>query len=140
MIGRTLSKLALGGAVALALVWPVPSGTLGAAPEDGIQDAAVRVSRAVDALGEARAEERLARLFRVAPRVVAELYEQKLDFGEVAVVLALAEAGQTSSDRILVLWASDRLHWSQIAQRLRVDLPVLLKRLEGVRRDLVSSR
>jgi len=135
VIGRTSALLRI-YAFALALAWLLPSVAWGAVPDERIQEAVLRVNRAADALGEAKGEERLARVFRVAPHVVAELYEQKLDFGEVAVVLALAEVGRTSSDAVLVLWASDRLLWSQIAHRLKVDVQVLLRRLEAVHRDL----
>jgi hypothetical protein len=124
------------GVLALALACLLPSLARADISDERIQEVVLRVNRAADALGEARGAERLATVFRVPARVVADLYDQKLAFGEVAVVLALAETGRTSSDTILGLWASGRLNWGQIAERLKVDLHVLLRRLEGVRRDL----
>jgi hypothetical protein len=106
--------------------------------EERIQEAILRLDRAATALNEARAAQRLALTFRVPTRTVADLHDQKLDFGEVAVVLALAEAARTPADRILGLWASARLDWSEIAERLRIDASALLARLEAVRRELVS--
>jgi hypothetical protein len=82
------------------------------------------------------ATDRLARVFRVTPRSVTDPHDQKLDLGEVAVLLALAEAGRTSPDAILSLWASGRLNWGDIAERLKVNQRDLLRRLETVRREL----
>src|SRR5574341_411440 len=107
-----------------------------AGPEQRIRDAALRVERAIASLGEVQAAARLAAAFRVPPRAVADLRDQKLGFGDVAVVLALAETGKTSPDTILSLWASGRLNWGQIAGRQKVELRTLLRRLEAVRRDL----
>jgi hypothetical protein len=127
--------------VALGLLALLPIGTVAlagqpVAQEDRIRDAMTRVDRAGTAIGEAESLERLSAAFRVRPRVVMDLRDQKLDYGEVAVVLALSEAGKTSVDAVLGLWATDRLNWGQIADRLKVDLRGLLRRLEGVRRDL----
>jgi hypothetical protein len=127
--------------VALGLLALLPIGTVAlagqpVAQEDRIRDAMTRVDRAGTAIGEAESLERLSAAFRVRPRVVMDLRDQKLDYGEVAVVLALSEAGKTSVDAVLGLWATDRLNWGQIADRLKVDLRDLLRRLEGVRRDL----
>ncbi len=116
------------GAVALA---GQPAGQ-----ETRIRDAMIRIDRAGTVIGEAESMERLAAAFKVKPRVVMDLQDQKLDYGEVAVVLALSEAGKTSTDAILGLWATDRLNWGQIAERLKVDTRELLRRLEGIRRDL----
>ncbi len=116
------------GAVALA---GQPAGQ-----ETRIRDAMIRIDRAGTAIGETESLERLAAAFKVKPRVVMDLQDQKLDYGEVAVVLALSEAGKTSTDAVLGLWATDRLNWGQIAERLKVDTRDLLRRLEGVRRDL----
>jgi len=104
--------------------------------EERIQATARRVERAAGPLGEAETDERSAAIFRVKPRTVTDLHDQKLDLGEVAVVLALAEAGHTSPDTILSLWASGRLNWGDIAERLKVDLRDLLRRVETVRREL----
>jgi hypothetical protein len=82
------------------------------------------------------ATDRLARVFRVTPRSVTDPHDQKLDLGEVAVLLALAEAGRTSPDAILSLWASGRLNWGDIAEQLKVNQRDLLRRLETVRREL----
>jgi hypothetical protein len=98
--------------------------------EERIQEAMLRVDRAATALDGARAAQRLAGAFRVPARVIADLQDQKLDFGQVAMVLALAEAGRISSDQVLTLWANARLNWEQIAARLRVDVPHLLERLD----------
>jgi hypothetical protein len=106
--------------------------------EDRMQDAMQRVDRAATALDATRAAQRVAAVFRVPARVVADLQDQKLDFGEVAMVLALAEAGRISSDQILALWASARLDWDQIADRLRVDVLALVDRLEALRQDLAA--
>jgi hypothetical protein len=106
--------------------------------EDRVQDAMQRVDRAATARDAARAAQRVAAVFRVPARVVADLQDQKLDFGEVAMVLALAEAGRISSDQILALWASARLDWDQIADRLKVDVLALLDRLEALRQDLAA--
>lgn len=105
-------------------------------PEERIREVLLRVERAVAPLDEVEAATRLAAAFRVPQRGVAELRDQKLGFGDVAAVLALAEAGKTSPDTILSLWASGRLNWEQIAERLKVDLRDLLHRLETVRREL----
>ena len=104
--------------------------------EDRILEAGRRVERVAAPLGEAESTEHLAAAFRVTPRTVMDLRDQKLDLGEVSIVLALAQAGHTSTDTILSLWASGRLNWGDIAERLKVDLRDLLKRLEIVRRDL----
>lgn len=95
-----------------------------------------RIEQAAAALGESATHERLAVLFRVTLRAVSDLHDQKLDSGEVAVVLALAELGATSPDGILSWWASDRLGWGEIADRLKVDTRRLLARLEEIRRAL----
>jgi hypothetical protein len=104
--------------------------------EDRIRDAAIRIDRAAAALGEVETITRLGAAFRTAPRTIADLHDQKLDFGEVAVVLAMAEVARIPADRILSLWASDRLSWSQIAERHGVEAKRLLQRLDALRRDL----
>ncbi len=104
--------------------------------ENRIRDTMIRIDRAGTAIGEMEALERLGTAFKVKPRIVMDLRDQKLDYGEVAVVLALAEAGKTAPDAILGLWATDRLNWGEIAERLKVDPRDLLRRLDGVRRDL----
>jgi hypothetical protein len=104
--------------------------------EDRIRNVMIRIDRAGTAIGEAESLERLGVAFKVKPRTVMDLRDQKLDYGEVAVVLALSEAAKTSTDTILGLWATDRLNWGQIGERLKVDLRDLLRRLEDVRRDL----
>jgi hypothetical protein len=105
---------------------------------DRIGELVVGVDQATAGLSDVAAAARLAANLRVRPPSVRELLDQKLDPGEVAVVLALAEASRTSSDRILGLWASVRLDWAQIAERLHVDAVALLKRLETVRRELAT--
>ncbi len=105
-------------------------------PEERIRDALIRIDRAGTALGEVQSLDRLATAFKVKPRIVMDLRDQKLNYGQVTLVLALSEAGRTSTDAILGLWATDRLNWGQIAARLKIDLPRLLHRLEDVRRDL----
>ncbi len=104
--------------------------------EARIREAALRVDRAAATLDEAAATTRLAGVLGVTPRTVTDLREQKLDFGEVAIVLTLAKAGRTSPDAILGLWASGRLNWAEIAERLHVDLRDLVRRLDAARRDL----
>ena len=106
------------------------------AREERIREAARRVERVAAPFGEAEANERLAAVFRVKPRTLSDLRDQKLNLGEVAVVLALAEVGHTSPDTVLSLWASGRLNWGEIAERLKVDLRDLLRRLETTRREL----
>jgi hypothetical protein len=125
-------------AVLLCGIWTGEPAADVAPVEERIQEAVRRVDRAATAVAAARAAQRMAAAFQVSPRMIADLHDQKLDFGEVAVVLALAEAGRTSSDQILGLWASARLDWGQIAARLRVDVLTLLERLERIRRDLMS--
>jgi hypothetical protein len=107
-----------------------------ASRDDRIRTLARRIEQAATALGESAGHERLAAQFRVTLRVVSDLHDQKLDSGEVAVVLALAELGAISSDVVLGWWASNRLSWSQIADRLTVDTRRLLQRLEEVRQAL----
>ncbi|HSB73854.1 MAG TPA: hypothetical protein VLT62_31395 [Candidatus Methylomirabilis sp.] len=107
--------------------------------EQRIGDAALRVERAMARLQEAEATARLAAAFGVSPRAVTELRDQKLALGEVAVVLALAETGKTSPDTILSLWASGRLTWGEIADRLKVEQRSLLRRLDAARRDLTHQ-
>jgi hypothetical protein len=107
--------------------------------EERLLTASQRIERAVVALGEQTGGDRLAAGFRVAPRLVADLRDQKLDFGEIALLLALAEMGHTPPDTILGWWASRRLTWVEIADRLRVDPPALQKRLETLRRHLGRS-
>ncbi len=109
-------------------------------PADQVRDLILGVDRAAATLSEAATATRLASAFGVRPRQVLDLLDQKLDPGEVAVVLALAEASRTPSDRILGLWASVRLDWAEIAERLKVDTPALFKRLDTVRRELASPR
>lgn len=85
------------GAWAWGAVWPILA-SLGAvafagqagAPEGRIREAATRVERAAAPLGEAAAAARLAAGFRVSPQAVTDLRDQKLDLGEIAVVLVLA--------------------------------------------------
>jgi hypothetical protein len=124
--------------VLLGAMWTGEPSADVAPAEDRMQDAMQRVDRAATALDAARAAQRVAAVFRVPARVVADLQDQKLDFGEVAMVLALAEAGRISSDQILALWASARLDWDQIADRLKVDVLALLDRLEALRQDLAA--
>jgi hypothetical protein len=134
------AALAIGvAAILLAVMWAGEAPADVSAGEEHIQEAILRLDRAATAVDGARAAQRLAVAFRVAPRVVAELQDQKLDFGEVAAVLALAEAGRISSDQILALWATARLNWEQIAGRLGVDVSTLLGRLETVRRGLLAA-
>jgi len=116
------------GAVALA--------AQSTSPEEQIRETARRVEQVAVPLDEVEANERLAAVFRVVPRTVTDLRDQKLDLGEIAVVLALAEAGHTSPDAILSLWASGQLNWGDIAERLKVELRDLLRRLEAARRAL----
>lgn len=108
--------------------------------EERIRDAVSRVERAGSSLSEAAGSERLAVAFHVPTRIVSDLRDQKLTLGETAVVLALAEVGKSSPDAILSLWASGRLNWGEIAERLKVDLRGLLRRLDGVRRDLARRK
>jgi hypothetical protein len=75
---------------------------------------------------------------RVKPRLVSDLHDQKLDYGEVAIVLALAEAGHASPDMLLALWATGRLSWGEIAERLKVNVSTLPKRLQAVRQELIQ--
>lgn len=107
--------------------------------EERIHEATLRVERVIASLDEAEATARLAAAFRVPPRAVTDLRDQKLRLGDVAVVLALSEIGKTSPDTILSLWASGRLNWGEIANRLKVDLPTLLRRLDAARRELAQS-
>lgn len=107
--------------------------------EERIRDAALRAERVIISLDEAEAAERLAAAFRVTPRAVTNLRDQMLRLGDVAVVLALSEVGKTSPDTILSLWASGRLNWGEIASRLKVELPTLLRRLDAARRELARS-
>jgi hypothetical protein len=104
--------------------------------EEQLLTAGQRIERAVVALGEQTGSDRLAAGFRVAPRLVADLRDQKLGFGDIALLLALAETGRTPPDTILGWWASRRLTWGEIADRLRVDPAALVKRLETLRRHL----
>jgi hypothetical protein len=104
--------------------------------EERIREAALRVERVIASLDEAAATARLAAAFRVSPRAVTDLRDQKLGLGQVAVVLALADIGKTSPDSILSLWASGRLEWGEIADRLRVESRKLVQRLDTARRDL----
>jgi hypothetical protein len=104
--------------------------------EERIREAALRVERVLVSLDETAATTRLAAAFRVPARAVTDLRDQKLGLGEVAVVLALAETGKTSPDSILSLWASGRLDWGQIADRLKVEPRKLVHRLDTARRDL----
>lgn len=108
--------------------------------EQRISDAARRVERALAGLQEAEATARLADAFGVTPRAVTELRDQKLALGDIAVVLALAETGKTSPDTILSLWASGRLNWGEIADRLKVEQRSLRRRLDAARRDLTRPR
>jgi hypothetical protein len=107
--------------------------------EGRIRDAQLRVERAAAPLGETVAAARLAGTFRVSAQVVADLRDQKLDLGEIAVVLALAEAGRTSPDAVLGLWVNGRLTWAEIAQRLKVEVRTLLRRLDAARRELARQ-
>ena len=107
--------------------------------EQRIGDAALRVERAVARLQEGEATARLADVFGVPPRALTELRDQKLALRDVAVVLALAETGKTSPDTILSLWASGRLDWGEIADRLKVEQRSLLRRLDAARRDLTRE-
>jgi hypothetical protein len=117
----------------------VPASAGKATPgEERILEAARRIERTAAPLGEAPAVARLARAFRVPPLVVTDLRDQKLDFGEVAVILAMAEAGAKSPDTILSLWASGRLDWGEIADRLQVDRRTVLRRLDTTRRALTG--
>ncbi len=121
------------------LVWLPDACILAAQPadtEERIGNAALRVEEAATRLGEAAAEAQLARIFRVKPRVISDLHDQKLDYGEVAVVLALAEAGHASPDAVLGLWATGRLNWGEIAERLKVNTSGLLQHLQSIRQEL----
>jgi hypothetical protein len=109
------------------------------AREERLLTASQRIERAVLALGEQTGSDRLAAGFRVAPRLVADLRDQKLGFGDIALLLALAETSHTPPDTILGWWASHRLTWGEIADRLRVDPTALVKRLETLRRHLGRS-
>jgi hypothetical protein len=107
-------------------------------PEDQLRDAAIRIERAAAALGEAETVSRVAAAFKVSSRTITDLHDEKLDFGEVAIVLALAEASKAKPEAILSLWATDRLSWSEIAERNRADPRALQKRLDGIRRVLAQ--
>ncbi len=135
--GAALVGLAL-GCLLLAVLWTGEAPANVSPAEERIQEAIQRLDRIVTGVDPTRAVQRLAVAFRVSPQLVADLQDQKLDFGEVATVLALAEAGRISSDQILALWASARLNWEQIAGRLGVDVSTLLRRLETVRQGLLT--
>ncbi len=126
--------------VATALILTNAALVAGAAqtrgPEERIRDAVIRIDRAGTGLGEAESLERLAIAFKVKPRIVMDLRDQRLSYGQVTIVLVLAEAGKTSTDAVLELWATERLTWGQIAERLKINPQRLLSRLEDVRRDL----
>jgi hypothetical protein len=130
--------IALAGCLAAGLIGLAAVALAGQAPsyEDQLRDAAIRIDRAAAPLGEAGAVSRLAAAFKVPERTVLGLHDEKLDFGEVALVLALADEGKTKPEAILSLWATGRLTWSEIAQRHAVDRKTLQRRLEAVRRAL----
>ncbi len=108
-----------------------------AVSEDQLRVAAIRIDRAATALGEPETVSRLAAAFKVSPRSVTDLHDEKLDFGEVTLVLALAEAGKAKPEKILSLWATDRLGWTDIGERYKINRQALLKRLDAIRRGLV---
>ncbi len=108
------------------------------APEDQLRDAAIRIDRAATTLGEAETVIRLAAAFKVPSRTVTDLHDEKLDFGEVALVLALAEGSKAKPEAILSLWATDRLGWSDIVERYKINRQALQKRLDGIRRALAQ--
>ena len=62
--------------------------------EERILEVARRIERMAASHGEAAGVAWLAAAFRVSPHVVTDLRDQKLDLGEMAVVLALAEVFQ----------------------------------------------
>lgn len=107
--------------------------------EDQLRDAALRIEWAAASLEERENVARLAAAFKVRPRTIADLRDDKLDFGEVSLVLALAEGGKTKPEKILSLWATDRLNWSEICEREQIARQPLLKRLDLVRRALAPS-
>jgi hypothetical protein len=131
----------LGWLAAFGIMW-AGQAAAGQPPisEDRLRDAGIRIDRAAAALGEAETVTRLAVAFKLSGRAVTDLHDQKLDYGEVATVLALAEASKTKPEAILSLWATGRLNWSEIADRNKVDGQKLLKRLEAVRRALLPPR
>ena len=131
VVGGLLAVIFLTGGLAAAGQPPTP--------EEQLRDAAIRIERAATALGEAETVTRLAAAFKVSSRAITGLHDEKLDFGEVAMVLALAEASKTKPEAILSLWATDRLSWSEIGERNKVNRQALLKRLDGVRRALARS-
>ncbi len=129
----------LGFAASLILLSTVATAFAGqvVGREERIREAALRVERVIVSLDEAEAAKRLAAALRVPPRSVTDLRDQKLGLGDVAVALALSELGKTSPDTILSLWASGRLNWGEIAERLKVEQRTLLRRLDTLRRDMV---
>ncbi len=62
--------------------------------EERILEVARRIEQGAAPLGEAAAVSPLAGSIRTPSRVVTDLRDQKLDLGEMAVVLALAEVVQ----------------------------------------------
>lgn len=132
---------AFGWLAVVAIVWG-GAAAAGQAPslEEQLRDAAARIDRAAVVLGEPETISRLAALFKISRRTVTDLHDDKLDFGEAALVLALAEAAKTRPETVLSLWATGRLSWSEIALRQKADRRALLKRLEAVRRALAPPR
>jgi len=126
------------GWLAAALLIAEGVSAAGQAPplEEQLRDAALRIEWAAAPLEEREIVARLAAAFKVRPRAIADLRDDKLDFGEVSLVLALAEGGKTKPEKILSLWATDRLSWSEICERERISRQPLLKRLDLVRRAL----
>lgn len=61
------------------------------------------------------------RHFRLAPRKLDDLLNQKLTYGEVAVVVILDRLSHAGSNRILTMWANHRKDWADIARELNVD-------------------
>lgn len=132
-------RAVIAGAVWLLwALWGPTAASAGQPPgsEGRIRSALQRLDRAAEVVGESRALDRMSADFKVTSRAVEELRDQKLDIGEVAAVLALAEMGAASPDTILSWWASGRLSWGKIAERLPGGARRLQQRLEQARRAM----
>ena len=124
------------GAPWALLICAAAAGAVAARPPATVTQETARVAQAAGRLAEDEAVRRLAPVFGVPARQVADLREQKLAFGDAAAALAIALVGRKSINTVVTLWANERLDWADVATRLGAPRARVVRLLRRARQAL----
>jgi hypothetical protein len=116
-----------------------------AAPADigKLNDAIAQIN--VQARGpqaEALIEKQLERDFSVSSRKIKALHQGKMEYGDMAAALALAEklpGGITNHNLNEVTRGKNRATWDQVAAFFKIDLGSAAERVSGVQDNIVTA-